>query len=207
LRKLFEWEKGWKKKKKRGFLSAGPGTRFLAHPGRERALRRFQPSGGPRTRGNGAAARVTASLEGPLASERGGGNGVAARRRANRPSAGKNRPPGRLDGGLPPVARLLVRGGVLARAAVGASHGRFNLARGGREGAAHGEGAELRGGDRRRWALGGKRDLEDGASGSRLREGAARLIQFIARPIGKEREEEESEREMCPWAISKYFGD
>jgi hypothetical protein len=72
LRKLFEWEKGWKKKKKRGFLSAGPGTRFLAHPGRERALRRFRPSGGPRARGNGAAARVTASLEGPLASERGG---------------------------------------------------------------------------------------------------------------------------------------
>jgi hypothetical protein len=56
---------------------------------------------------------VTASLEGPLASER-GGNGVAVRRRANRPGAeGKNRPPGRLDGGLPPVARFLVRGGVV----------------------------------------------------------------------------------------------
>ena len=89
LRKLFKWEKGWKKKKKRGFLSAGPGTRFLAHPGRECALRRFRPSGGPRARGNGAAARVTASLEGPLASERGERNGVAVRRRANRPSAGE----------------------------------------------------------------------------------------------------------------------
>ena len=86
----------------------------MAHPGRERALRRFRPSGGPRARGNGAGARVTASLEGPLASERGGGrNGVAARRRANRPSAGKNRPPGKLDGGLPPVARFRVRGGVV----------------------------------------------------------------------------------------------
>ena len=87
----------------------------MAHPGRERALRRFRPSGGPRARGgNGAAARVTASLEGPLASERGGErNGVAARRRANRPSAGKNRPPGKLDGGLPPVARFLVRGRVV----------------------------------------------------------------------------------------------
>ena len=45
----------------------------MAHPGRERALRRFWPSGGPRARGkNGAVARVTASLEGPLASEREG---------------------------------------------------------------------------------------------------------------------------------------
>jgi hypothetical protein len=63
--------------------------------------------------GNGAAARVTMLLGGPLASEREGGgrDGVAARRRANRPSAGKNRPPGKLDGGLPPVARFLVRGG------------------------------------------------------------------------------------------------
>jgi hypothetical protein len=33
LRKLFKWEKGVEKKKKRGFLSSGPGTRFLAHPG------------------------------------------------------------------------------------------------------------------------------------------------------------------------------
>jgi hypothetical protein len=31
------------------------------------------------------------------------------------------------------------------------------LAKGGWEGAAHGEGAEFRGGDRRRWALGGGR--------------------------------------------------
>jgi hypothetical protein len=59
--------------------------------------------------GNGAAARVTALLGAPLASEREGGKG----RRANRPSAGKNRPPGKLDDGLPPVARFLVRGGVV----------------------------------------------------------------------------------------------
>jgi hypothetical protein len=62
---------------------------------------------------------------------------------------------------------------------------------GGQEGAAHGEGAEFRGGDRRRWALGGERGLEGGASGSWLREGAARLIQFLAGPTEKEREEEE----------------
>jgi hypothetical protein len=51
LRKLFKWEKGVENKKKREFLSSGPGARFLAHPGRERALRRFRPSGGPRARG------------------------------------------------------------------------------------------------------------------------------------------------------------
>jgi hypothetical protein len=76
-------------------------------------------------------------------------------------------------------------------AAVGDSYGRFNLARGGREGAAHGEGAEFRGGDRRRWALGGERGLESGASGSWLREGATRLTQFLAGPTEKEREEKE----------------
>jgi hypothetical protein len=70
-----------------------------------------------------------------------------------------------------------------------------------------GRGAELRGGDCRRWALGGKRELEDGASGSRLREGAARLIQFIAGPKGKEGEEEgrthrsgERRRRFTNWA-------
>jgi hypothetical protein len=126
------------------------------------------------------------------AREGGRRDGVAAKRRANRPSAGKNRPPGKLDGGLPPVARFLARGGGgLARAAVGDSYGKFNLARGGREGAAHGEGAEFRGGDRRRWALGGERGLEGGASGSWLHEGAARLTQSLAGPTEKEREEKE----------------
>jgi hypothetical protein len=87
----------------------------LAHPGRERALRRFRPSGGPRARGggNGAAARVTASHGVHLPAREGERDGVSARRRANRPSAGKNRPPGKLDGGLPPVARFRVRGGVV----------------------------------------------------------------------------------------------
>jgi hypothetical protein len=85
----------------------------LAHPGRERALRRFRPSGGPRARGgNGAVARVTASLEGPLASERGGKRrwGPTAGEPAER-GEGKNRPLEKLDGGLPPAARFLVRGG------------------------------------------------------------------------------------------------
>jgi hypothetical protein len=65
------------------------------------------------------------------------------------------------------------KGGGLARAEAGDSNGRLNLAGEGWEGAAHGEGAEFRGGDRRGWAGGGGRGLEGGASGSWLREGAA----------------------------------
>jgi hypothetical protein len=67
------------------------------------------------------------------------------------------------------------RKGGLARAEAGESKGRLNLAGEGWEGAAHGEGAEFRGGDRRRWALGGGRGLRSGASGSWPREGVARL--------------------------------
>jgi hypothetical protein len=60
------------------------------------------------------------------------------------------------------------RGGCLARAEAGDSRGRLNLARGGWEGAVRGEVAELRGGDRRRWALGEGLGLGSGASGSWL---------------------------------------
>jgi hypothetical protein len=67
------------------------------------------------------------------------------------------------------------RGGGLARAEAGDSRGRLNSARGGWEGAVRGEVAELRGGDRRRWALGEVLGLGSGASGSWLREGAARF--------------------------------
>jgi hypothetical protein len=55
------------------------------------------------------------------------------------------------------------------------THGRLNLARGGREGAAREEVAELRGRDRRWWALGEGLGLGSGASGSWFREEAARL--------------------------------
>jgi hypothetical protein len=46
----------------------------LAHPGRERALRRFRPSGGPRARGGGErrGREGDGVAWGPLASERGG---------------------------------------------------------------------------------------------------------------------------------------
>jgi hypothetical protein len=67
------------------------------------------------------------------------------------------------------------RGGCLARAEAGDSRGRLNLARGGWEGAVRGEVAELRGGDRRRRALGERLGLGSGASGSWLCEG---VVQF-----------------------------
>jgi hypothetical protein len=65
------------------------------------------------------------------------------------------------------------REGGLARAEVGYSKGRLNSARGGWERAVHGEVAEFRGGDRRRWALGEGLGLGSGASGSWPCEGAA----------------------------------
>jgi hypothetical protein len=67
------------------------------------------------------------------------------------------------------------REGGLARAEAGDSKGRLNSARGGWEGAVHGEVAEFRDGDRRRWALGEGLGLGSGASGSWPHEGAARL--------------------------------
>ena len=67
------------------------------------------------------------------------------------------------------------RGGGLARAEAGDPRGRLNLARGGWEGAVRGEVAELRGGDRRRRALGEGLGLGSGASGSWLCEGVAQF--------------------------------
>jgi hypothetical protein len=103
---------------------------------------------------------------GPLVSESGG-----EKRRygqtawANRPSEGE----GPVAGG--PV--LGPREGGLARAEAGDSKGRLNSARGGWEGAVHGEVAEFRDGDRRQWALGEGLGLGSGASGSWPCEGAA----------------------------------
>jgi hypothetical protein len=57
-------------------------------------------------------------------------------------------------------------GGGLARAGAGDSNGRLNLARGGWEGAVRGEVAELRSGDRRRWALGEGLGQKSGVLGS-----------------------------------------
>jgi hypothetical protein len=115
---------------------------------------------------------------GPLASESGGGG---RKRRCGQTAwrTDRAREKGRSPVSLTAACRWWPgsrsKGGGLARAEAGDSKGRLNSARGGWEGAAHGEGAEFRGGDRRRWALGGGRGLGSGASGSWPREGAARL--------------------------------
>jgi hypothetical protein len=160
------------KKKKREFSFPGLGTRFLAHPGRERARgSAYGPAATHERGGDGAVREGDGVAAGPLASESGGGgggeNGVAARRH------GEPAERGRRAGRRWPGSRS--KGGGLARAEAGDSKGRLNSVRGGWEGAAHGEGAEFHGGDRRRWALGGGRGLGSGASGSWPHEGAARL--------------------------------
>jgi hypothetical protein len=117
LRKLFKWEKGWKRKKKREFFFPGLGTRFLAHPGRERARGSAYGPAVAQERGGGTAlhARVMASLRAHFPARAGGGGETASRPDgvANRPSEGEGPVAGELDGGLPPVARFLVRGRVV----------------------------------------------------------------------------------------------
>jgi hypothetical protein len=116
LRKLFKWEKGWKRKKKRDFPFPGLGTRFLAHPGRERARgSAYGPTAAQERGGDGAAREGDGVAAGPLASESGGGGGMASRPDgvANRPSEGEGPVAGELDGGLPPVARFSVQGRVV----------------------------------------------------------------------------------------------
>jgi hypothetical protein len=136
----------------------------LAHPGRA-----YGPAAAHERRGGRrGCARVTASLRAQSSVRaEGGGRRCGQTAWANRPSEGE----GPVAGG--PV--LGPREGGLARAEAGASKGRLNSARGGWEEAVHGEVAEFRGGDRRRWALGEGLGLGSGASGSWPREGAARL--------------------------------
>jgi hypothetical protein len=80
----------------------------LAHPGRERALRHFRPSGGPRARGGVRCGRDGDGVAwGPLASERGGRDGVTVDG-GNEPAVcGEDSAAGGLGGGSPPVARFL----------------------------------------------------------------------------------------------------
>jgi hypothetical protein len=114
---------------------------------------------------------------GPPVSESGGGKqryGLTAR--ANRPSGGRKVgrrwARRRLAAGGPVLG---LRGGGLARAGAGDPRGRLNLARGGWEGAARGEVAELRGGDRRRWSLGEGLGRESGVLSSRQCEETSKL--------------------------------
>jgi hypothetical protein len=164
-----------KEKEKRSLLCWAGGRVFGPPRARARARARLRPSGGPRAEGRRReCARVTASLRAHSSARAEGGNGVAARRRGR---TGRAREKGRwarrrfAAGG--PV--LGPREGGLAWAEAGDSKGRLNSARGGWEGAVHGEVAEFRSGDRRRWALGEGLGLGSGASGSWPREGAAWL--------------------------------
>jgi hypothetical protein len=90
LRKLFKWEKGWKRKKKREFFFPGLGTRFLAHPGGERARgSAYGPAAAQERGGDGAAREGDGVAAGPIASESGGGDAVAARRRGEPAERGR----------------------------------------------------------------------------------------------------------------------
>jgi hypothetical protein len=167
--------KGWKKKKKKGFLLCWAGGRVFGPPGRERA--RLRPSCGPRARETTRVHGHDGVAAGPLVSESGGGETVLRPGSVGEP-AERGRKAGRrwarrwFAAGGPVLGPW---GGGLARAEAGDSRGRLNSARGGWEGAVRGEVAELRDGDRRRWALGEGLGLGSGASGSWLREGAARF--------------------------------
>jgi hypothetical protein len=167
------------KKKKRDFFSAGPGGGFLAHPG---ASARASARAGalaaqlrPTCEGDGAGAGSDGVTAGPPVSESGGGGTALRSDGAGEPAergrkAGRRWARRRFAAGGPVLGP---RGGGLARAEAGDSRGRLNLARGGWEGAVRGEGAELRGGDRRRWALGEGLGRGSGALGSWLCDGAA----------------------------------
>jgi hypothetical protein len=150
----------------------------LAHPERERARGRDYGPAAAHERGEMARVREDDGVAaGPLFSESGGGE------TALRPDdVGESAERGRRAGRRWARRRFAAGGPVLgprkggsARAEAGDSKGRLNSARGGWEGAIHGEVAEFRGGDRRRWALVEGLGLGSGVSGSWPREGAARL--------------------------------
>jgi hypothetical protein len=121
------------KKKKKDFSFPGLGTRLLAHPGRERAHgSAYGPAATHERGGTARCVRVTASLRAHLPAGAGEKTALRPDGVANRPSEGE----GPVAGG--PV--LGPRRGGLAWAEAGDSKGRLNSARGGWEGAAHGEG-------------------------------------------------------------------
>jgi hypothetical protein len=150
----------------------------LAHPRRGRARGRAYGPAAAHERGEMARVREDDGVAaGPLVSESGGGETVLRPDGVGEPAergrrAGRRWARQRFAAGGPVLGP---REGGLARAEAGDSKGRLNSARGGWEGPVHGEVAESRGGDRRRWALGEGLGLGSGASGSWPREGAARL--------------------------------
>jgi hypothetical protein len=149
--------KGWKKEKEKEFLrrwAGGGSAQPDAAHARARALAQLRPKAGETAWARGS-------------------DSVTARPTRQRERRGKTAP--RVDGAGEPAVRgegkpgrrwarrrfaagdpvLGPRGGALARGEAGDPRGGLNLARGGWEGAVRGEVAELRGGDRRRWASGG----------------------------------------------------
>jgi hypothetical protein len=103
-----------KKKRKENSSFPGLGTRFLAHPGRERARgSAYGPAVAHERGGDGAVARVTALLRAHLPARAGGATASRPDGVANRPSEGEGPVAGELDDGLPPVARFSVQGRVV----------------------------------------------------------------------------------------------
>jgi hypothetical protein len=138
-----------------------------------------RPSYGPRARETARARGSDGVTAGPPVSESGGGGEVTAPRvdGASEPAvrgrkAGRRWARRRFAAGGPVLGP---RGGGLAWAGASDPRGRLDLARGGWEGAARGEVAELRGGDRRRWSLSEGLGRGRGALHSGLCEEAARF--------------------------------
>jgi hypothetical protein len=150
--------KGWKKEKEKEFLRRwaggggfGPARRSArAREGAGPAAAQGRGDGvGTRERRRHREAHTSARAKGETA-PRVDGAGELAVREEGKPGPRWAR---RRFAADDPV--LGPRGGALARGVAGDPRGGLNLARGGREGAVRGEVAELRGGDRRRWASGG----------------------------------------------------
>jgi hypothetical protein len=167
-----------KKRKRKGISPPlGRGEGFWPTRARARARARLRPSCDPWARETARVRGDDGVAAGPLVSESGGGGGETALRPDD---MGEPAERGRRAGRRWARRRFAVGGSVLgpregglARAEVGYSKGRLNSARGGWERAVHGDVAEFRGGDRRRWALGEGLGLGSGASGSWPCEGAA----------------------------------
>jgi hypothetical protein len=108
-------KRGGKEKENRIPLSWAGDTAFGPPRARARALKRFRPSDGPRARGRRRGCEGDGVAVGPLASESGGGGGRRRGQTAWRTGRAREKswPPGKLDGGLPPVARFSVQGRVV----------------------------------------------------------------------------------------------
>ena len=108
-------KRGEEGKRKENSSFPGLGTRLLAHPGRERARgSAYGPAAAHERGGDDAVREGDGVAAGPLASESGGRKrrcGQTAWRTGR--AREKSRSPGKLDGGLLPVARFFDQGRVV----------------------------------------------------------------------------------------------